>query len=139
MLSTVIAMPALSESEHDDRFKEAPDTPIGNVARIVLAPPDVTIGLVTKACQTINLATSCRSDKLSDQGIGELQVFEGLMDGLDRVLGLSPLLLEAFLGFEPTAWSGFGLFGGVSFHWGYGESLRTFGLSCGVRRNPYPM
>jgi hypothetical protein len=27
MLSTVIAMPALSESEHGDCFKEAPDTP----------------------------------------------------------------------------------------------------------------
>ena len=39
MLSAVIAMPALSESEHGDCFKEAPDTPIGNVARMVLAPP----------------------------------------------------------------------------------------------------
>jgi hypothetical protein len=38
MLSAVIAMPALSESEHGDCFKEAPDTPIGNVARMVLAP-----------------------------------------------------------------------------------------------------
>ena len=47
------------------------------------------------------------------------------MDGLDRVLGLSTLLLEAFLGFESTTFSGFGLFGGVSFHGGHGEFLRT--------------
>ena len=33
------------------------------------------------------------------------------MDGLDRVLGLSALLLEALLGIESTAFSGFGLFG----------------------------
>jgi len=38
MLSTVIAMPALSESEHGNRSKEGPNTPIGNVARVVLAP-----------------------------------------------------------------------------------------------------
>ena len=31
------------------------------------------------------------------------------MDGLDRVLGLGTLLLEAFLGFESTAFSGFSL------------------------------
>lgn len=47
------------------------------------------------------------------------------MDGLDRVLGLSALLLEALLSIESTAFSGFGLFGGVSFHGGHGEILRT--------------
>jgi len=62
---------------------------------------------------------------LGDQRLGKIQVFEGLMDGLDRVLGLSTLLLEAFLGFESTTFSGFGLFGGVSFHGGHGEFLRT--------------
>ena len=62
---------------------------------------------------------------LGDQRIGKIQVFEGLMDGLNIVLGLSTLLLEAFLGFESTAFSGFGLFGGVSFHGGHGEILRT--------------
>src|SRR2546427_746015 len=62
---------------------------------------------------------------LGYQRIGKIQVFEGLMDGLDRVLGLSTLLLEAFLGFESTAFSGFGLFVSVSFHRGHGELLRT--------------
>jgi hypothetical protein len=47
------------------------------------------------------------------------------MDGLDRVLGLRALLLEALLGIESTAFSGFGLFGGVSFHGRHGELLRT--------------
>src|SRR5437879_10048834 len=47
---------------------------------------------------------------LGYQRLGKIQVFEGLMDGLNRVLGLSTLLLEAFLGFESTAFSGFGLF-----------------------------
>jgi hypothetical protein len=60
---------------------------------------------------------------LGDQGIRKIQVFEGLMDGLDR--GLGTLLLEAFLSFESTVFSGFGLFGSVSFHWGHGELLRT--------------
>ena len=62
---------------------------------------------------------------LGYQRIGKIQVFEGLMDGLNRVLGLSTLLLEAFLGFESTAFSGFGLFVGVSFHGGHGAFLRT--------------
>ena len=47
------------------------------------------------------------------------------MDGFDRVLGLGALLLEAFLGCESAVFSGFGLFGGVSFHGGHGELLRT--------------
>jgi hypothetical protein len=38
VLSTGIAMPALSESEHGDRRKEALDTFIGNMARMVLDP-----------------------------------------------------------------------------------------------------
>src|SRR2546430_7657368 len=62
---------------------------------------------------------------LGYQRIGKIQVFEGLMDGLKRVLGLSTLLLEAFLGFESTAISGFGLFVSVSFHRGHGELLRA--------------
>jgi len=62
---------------------------------------------------------------LGYQRIGKIHVFEGLMDGLDIVLGLSTLLLEAFLGFESTAFSGFGLFVSVSFHRGHGELLRT--------------
>jgi len=84
----------------------------------------------------LGLQAACN---LGDQGIGDIQVFEGLRDGLDRVLGLSPLLLEAFLGFEPTVLSGFGLLGGVSFHRGHGELLRTFAWSCEVRRKPCPM
>ena len=62
---------------------------------------------------------------LGYQSIGKIQVFEGLMDGLDRGLGLGTLLSKAFLGLESTAFSGFGLFGGVSFHRGHGEILQT--------------
>ena len=58
-----------------------------------------------------------------DEAIRQLQVLQGLMDGFDIALGLSALLLEAFLGFESTAFSGFGLFGSVSFHRGHGEFL----------------
>jgi hypothetical protein len=47
------------------------------------------------------------------------------MESLNIVLGLGALLLEALLGFESTAFSGFGLFGGVSFHGGHGDLLRT--------------
>ena len=43
MLSTVRVMPVLSESEHSDRLKEASDTPIGNIARIVLDPLVVSV------------------------------------------------------------------------------------------------
>ncbi len=62
---------------------------------------------------------------LGHQGSGEIQVLQGLMEGLDIMLGLSALVLETRLGFESTAFSGFGLFGGVSFHGGHGELLRT--------------
>jgi len=62
---------------------------------------------------------------LGHQGIREIQVLQGLMEGLDIVLGLSALLPEALLGFESTAFSGFGLFVEVSFHGGHGELLRT--------------
>jgi hypothetical protein len=46
------------------------------------------------------------------------------MDGLDIGPGISTLLSEALLGFEATAFVGFGLFLGVSFHGGHGELLR---------------
>jgi hypothetical protein len=62
---------------------------------------------------------------LGDQRLGTIQVFEGLMEGLERVLGLSTLLLETFLGFESTAFSGFGLLVSVSLQRGHGELLRT--------------
>jgi len=47
------------------------------------------------------------------------------MDGLDRVLGLSALVLEALLGIESTAFSGFGLFVSVSFHRGHDALLEA--------------
>jgi hypothetical protein len=62
---------------------------------------------------------------LGHQGIGHIQVLQGLMDGFDVVLGLGALLLKTFLGFESMAFSGFGLFGGVLFHGGHGALLRT--------------
>src|SRR5262249_48762156 len=66
---------------------------------------------------------------LGHQGSGEVQVLQGLMEGLDRVLGLSALLLEALLGCEATAFSGFDLFVSVSFPGGHGELLRTVLIS----------
>jgi len=62
---------------------------------------------------------------LGHQGIWEIQILQGLMEGLDIVLGLSALLLKTLLGVEARAFSGFGLFVGVSFHGGHGELLRT--------------
>jgi hypothetical protein len=62
---------------------------------------------------------------LGDHRLGNSQVFAGLRDGLARVLGLSARWLEALWGMESTAFSGFGLCGGVSFHRGHGEILRT--------------
>src|SRR5262249_59662586 len=51
---------------------------------------------------------------LGHQGSGEIQVLQGLMEGLDILLGLRALVLETRLGFKLTAFSGFGLFvGGI--------------------------
>jgi hypothetical protein len=71
------------------------------------------------------LLSSQAAFDLGHQGIGKIHVLQGLMEGFDIVLSLGVLLLETFLGFESTAFSGFGLFGGVSFHGGHGELLRT--------------
>jgi hypothetical protein len=46
------------------------------------------------------------------------------MNGLDVALGLGALLSEALLGVKATAFNGFGLFVGVSFHRGHGDLLR---------------
>jgi len=62
---------------------------------------------------------------LGHQGLWEIQGLQGLMEGLDIMLGLRALVLETRLGFESTAFSGFGLFVGVSFHGGHGDLLRT--------------
>ena len=71
---------------------------------------------------------------LGHQGIREIQVLQGLMEGLDMVLGLSALLPEAFLGVESTAFSGFDLFVGISFHGGHSEILRTvLVFLCGAK------
>src|SRR6516162_4100938 len=48
-----------------------------------------------------------------------------LKEGFNIALGLSALVLETFLGFEATVFSGFGLFGSVSFHGRHGGLLRT--------------
>jgi len=61
---------------------------------------------------------------LSHQGVGNIQVDERLMEGFDIELGLGALVFEAFLGFEATAFGGFGLFLGVSCHGGHGKFLR---------------
>jgi hypothetical protein len=47
------------------------------------------------------------------------------MDGLDIALGLEALVLETLLGFEASAFAGFGVFLSVSFHGGHGDLLRT--------------
>ena len=62
---------------------------------------------------------------LGHQGRGAIQVLQGLLEGLERVLGLSALVREALLGCESTAFSGLDVFVGVSFHGGHGEFLRT--------------
>jgi hypothetical protein len=75
---------------------------------------------------------------LGHQGIGKIQVFEGLMDGFNIVLGLSALVLETFLGFELAAFSGFGLFVGISFGWGHGKLL-PFRFQTGFEGNRAPI
>jgi hypothetical protein len=45
------------------------------------------------------------------------------MEGFDIELGLGALVLEALLGFESTACSGFGLLLGVSCHGRHGDLL----------------
>jgi hypothetical protein len=60
---------------------------------------------------------------LGHQGVRKIQVDESLMDGFDIELSLGALVLEALLGFESAACSGFGLFLGVSLHRGHGEFL----------------
>jgi hypothetical protein len=62
-----------------------------------------------------------------------------LMDGLDIALGLSALLSETLLGVEATAFDGFGLFLGVSFHRGHGDLLRVKLLVYHSRRKPCPI
>jgi len=62
---------------------------------------------------------------LGDHGLRDIQVLQGLMEGLARVLGLGALWLEALGGLESTALSGLGLFVGVALHGGHGELLRT--------------
>jgi hypothetical protein len=47
-------------------------------------------------------------------------------------------LSEALLGFEATAFVGFGLFLGVSCHGGHGEFLRLKRFFDEIRRKPYP-
>src|SRR6266436_3993646 len=44
LLSTVIALPALSESEHGDRVKEAPDTPQRKCCTNGSRPPSTSEG-----------------------------------------------------------------------------------------------
>ena len=60
------------------------------------------------------------------------------MDGFNIALGISALLLDALLGFESTAFVGFGLFLGVSFHRGHGTFLRLKWFLYERRRKPYP-
>jgi len=63
--------------------------------------------------------------KLGDPRLGQSPVCEGLREGLARGLGLRTWWLEAFLGCESTALSGFGLLVRVSFPRGPGALLRT--------------
>ena len=60
------------------------------------------------------------------------------MDRLGGALGLGALLSEALLGVEPTAFDGFGLFLGVSFHGGHGDFLRLEVFFDEMRRKPCP-
>jgi hypothetical protein len=60
------------------------------------------------------------------------------MNGLDIALGIGTLLSDALLGFESTAFVGFGWFLGVSFHRGHGAFLRLKWFLYERRRKPYP-
>jgi hypothetical protein len=60
------------------------------------------------------------------------------MNGLNIAPGIGTLLSEALLGFEATAFVGFGLFLGVSCHGGHGEFLRLKRFFDEIRRKPYP-
>jgi len=62
---------------------------------------------------------------LGHQGLRDIHVLQGLREGLASVLGLGALVLAARLGRESTAFAGFGLLVGVSFHGGHGALLRT--------------
>jgi hypothetical protein len=54
---------------------------------------------------------------------------EALFEGLDGVLGLHLVALEAFVGFLAAAHSGFGLFLGVSFSEGQVSSVKAPGFT----------
>ena len=62
---------------------------------------------------------------LGDQVVGQAEVVEGLMQGLDIALGLPLLAFVALFGIETAPFDGFGLFFGVSSGWGHGKLLRT--------------
>jgi hypothetical protein len=61
---------------------------------------------------------------LEDQLIGQTQVVEGLMEGVDIALCFELLAFVAFFGVETAAMFGFGLFSGVSFGKEHGVFLR---------------
>ena len=61
------------------------------------------------------------------------------MNRLDRALGISTLLATALLGFEATAFGGFGLFLGLLFHRGQGDFLRVNWFFYDHRRQPWPI
>ena len=61
---------------------------------------------------------------LGHSGLGETPVLKGLMAGFKVMLSLGAVLPEALVGFEPTAFGGFGLSLGVSFHGEHGALLR---------------
>src|SRR5262249_45381619 len=55
------------------------------------------------------------------------QVIEGLLKGLSGVLRLTAVSRHALLCCAAAAWSGFGVFFGVSFAWVHDEILRSVG------------
>jgi hypothetical protein len=69
------------------------------------------------------------------EGGGEAQVFSGLMDGLEGALGIGTLLSDVLPCFETTAFEGFGLSLGVSFHRGHGDFLRVQCFSLQIEGN----
>jgi hypothetical protein len=60
------------------------------------------------------------------------------VDGFDIALSIGALLADALLGFESTAFGGFGLFLGLSFHRGHGKFLRLkwFLMRCEGNHTP---
>jgi hypothetical protein len=75
---------------------------------------------------------------LLDQGLGQLQLLEGLCEGTHGPLRLGVVALEALVGVATTALSGVGLAFLIRFGPAHGVCLHTVGAILRVWRQPWP-